>query len=169
MGEGSRFEVWLPRAPAEPTSEPSAAALPTGKGETIMILAHDGERLLSDEEMLAALGYEPVGFTTADAALAACRANPNRFDMVVVGHLGSVALSLEVTAALHLAVPRLPIVLAAIVATEIDADTLMAAGISDVVRWPIIAEEITMALAHSSAMVSLETLPPRHWALTMSS
>ena len=43
------------------------------------------ERLLADEEMLAALGYEPVGFTRADDALAACRANPKRFDALLVG------------------------------------------------------------------------------------
>jgi hypothetical protein len=60
-------------------------------------------------------------------------------------------------------------VLATKAAIEIGADTLVAAGISDVVRWPIVAEEIAMALAHSSAMTSLETLPPRHWALAMSS
>ena len=31
---------------------------------------------------------------------------------------------------------------------QLGADTLVAAGISDVVRWPIIAEEIATALAH---------------------
>lgn len=162
MGEGSRFEVWLPRAAVTaPMSEPSAAAVPTGKGETIMILARDGERVLRDEEILAALGYEPVGFTTADAALAACRANPNRFDMLVVGNLGAIALSLEAVAALHSTVPRVPIVLAAEAAIEIGADTLVSAGISDVVRWPIVVEEIAMALTNSSGTTSLDTSSPR--------
>jgi hypothetical protein len=66
-GEGSRFEVWLPRAAtAEQASEPSTTAHPAGTGETIMLVAQDSERLLRDEEMLAALGYEPVGFSSSD-------------------------------------------------------------------------------------------------------
>ena len=35
------------------------------------------------EEMLAALGYEPVGFDSSAAALAAFRADPQRFDLVL--------------------------------------------------------------------------------------
>jgi hypothetical protein len=44
-------------------------------------------------------------------------------------------------------------VLASKAAIEIGADP---AGISDVVRWPIIAEELAMALAHSSALTRPE-------------
>ena len=147
LNEGSRFEVWLPRATAASISEPHDAAFPGGKGETVMLVARDAERVLRDEEMLAALGYEPVGFTNADAALAACRAAPKRFDMAVVGPFG-----LQLAAALHASAPRLPIVLASKAAIEIGADTLVRAGISDVVRWPIVAEEIALALAHSSPL-----------------
>jgi hypothetical protein len=43
-------------------------------------------------------------------------------------------------------------VLASKAAIEIGADTLVRAGISDVVRWPIVAEEIALALAHSSPL-----------------
>ena len=126
-----------------------------------VLVARDAERVLRDEEMLAALGYEPVGFTNADAALTACRADPNRFDMAVVGPFGLAARSLHLAATLHASAPRLPIVLAAQAAIEIGADTLVRAGISDVVRWPIVAEEIAMALAHSSALTQLEDRPQR--------
>jgi signal transduction histidine kinase len=164
--EGSRFEVWLPRAAAAPMPEPGDAAFPSGKGETVMLVAHDVERVLRDEETFAALGYEPVGFTNADAALAACRADADRFDIAVVGHFGLTARSLEFAAALHAAAPRLPIVLASKAAIEIGADTLVTAGISDVVPWPIVAEEIAMALANSSAQTRLEDrLQRRHTEL----
>ena len=146
-GEGSRFEVWLPcQATAEPVGEIDTSALPLGCGETVLIVASGNARLLRDEEMLAALGYEPVGFSSADAALAACRAAPERFDTVVVGCLGSVAASLELATALHAAVPRLRIVLASKSIEEIGADTLVAAGVTDVVHWPIIAPQIAAAL-----------------------
>jgi signal transduction histidine kinase len=161
LNEGSRFDIWLPRAAASPRSEPGDAAFPTGKGETVMLVAHDVDRVLREEEMLAALGYEPVGFTNADGALAACRANPNRFDIAVVDHFGLAARSLELAAALHASAPRLPIVLASKAAIEVGADTLARAGVSDVVRWPIVAEEIAMALAHSSPVTHFEDRPQR--------
>ena len=106
-GEGSRFEVWLPcETTAEPVAEIDASTLPLGCGETVLIVANANARLLRDEEMLAALGYEPVGFSSAEAALTACRAAPERFDTLVVGYLGSVTASLELAAALHAAAPR---------------------------------------------------------------
>jgi hypothetical protein len=77
VGEGS--QVWLPcLAISEPAAE--ATMLQLGRGETVLMVASDSSRLLRDEEMLAALGYEPVGFAGADLALAACRATPQRFD-----------------------------------------------------------------------------------------
>jgi DNA-binding NtrC family response regulator len=156
-GEGSRFEVWLPcHATAGPAPEADTPMLPRGCGETVLMVANDSARWLRDEEMLAALGYEPVGFTGADKALAACRATPERFDALVVGHLGSVMSSLELAAALHAAAPHLPIVLATKSTEEIGADSLVIAGIADVVRWPIAAAEIAAALNHCSASKRLE-------------
>ncbi len=35
------------------------------------------------EEMLAELGYEPVGFDSSSAALQAFRAEPQRFDLIL--------------------------------------------------------------------------------------
>lgn len=160
-GEGSRFEVWLPAlATAGPALQLDAAAVPLGRGETILMVASESPRLLRDEETLAALGYEPVGFMDGQVALAACRDRPERFDALVVGHLGSANASLELAAALHQAAPRLPIVLATKSAEEIGADSLVIAGIADVVRWPIAAVEIAAALDRCSAQRKLEAKPP---------
>jgi signal transduction histidine kinase/CheY-like chemotaxis protein len=159
-GEGSRFEVWLPCAAAEPVPDENTPAIPAGSGEAVLIVASDGARLLRDEETLAALGYEPVGFTTAEAALAAFHANPDRFDVLVVGPLTSTTSSLELATAMHAAAPHLPIVLATKSTEEIAADALVNVGISDVVRWPIIAEEIAHVLVNGSALAR-RALPPR--------
>jgi signal transduction histidine kinase len=170
VGEGSRFEVWLPQTLAtEQAPEVSAAAPLTGRGQTIMLVAKDAEHVLREEETLAALGYEPVGFTTADAAATACRSDPRRFDMVIVGDFGSASESLDLAAALHAAVPRLPIVLATTTAIEISADTLVSAGISDVVRWPIVAEEIAIALADCAAVKKVHRPSARQARLVASS
>ena len=152
-GAGSRFEVWLPCSPiVETTTDTDAPITPAGRGETVLVVTADAALLLRDEETLAALGYEPVGFTTSEAVLSACRSKPGRFDILVVGPLGIPAASLDLAAALHAMTPRLPIVLAAKTAEEIGADTLLAAGVSDVVSWPIMAEEIAAALSHGLAL-----------------
>src|SRR4029077_16187591 len=78
-GHGSPFEVWLPAA-AVSIAAVGPTMLPLGRGETVLVVESERERLLRDEEELAALGYEPVGFEHAGDALAACRAEPGRFD-----------------------------------------------------------------------------------------
>jgi signal transduction histidine kinase len=158
-GVGSRFEIWLPCLPT-PKPVPSAEARSLGSGETVLMFADDRAQLLRDEEMLAALGYEPVGFTGKELALAACRTEPERFDLLVVGHQGSPMASLELAAALHAAAPHLPVVLATKSTEEIGADTLMNAGIADVVHWPIVAAEIAAALDRCLAPRKLGTKPP---------
>jgi signal transduction histidine kinase len=156
-GAGCRFEVWIPCVPTiGPPQEVDARVSRRGCGETVLIVANDRARLLRDEEMLAALGYEPVGFTEVDAALAACRATPRRFDALIVGQIGTAASSLELAAALHAAAPHLAIVLATKSAEEIAADSLAVAGIADVVHWPLVAAEIAVALNHRSSPKRLD-------------
>jgi DNA-binding NtrC family response regulator len=132
-----------------------------GNGEIVMVVGGNTKSVLNHEEMLAALGYEAVGFMTADAALTACRADPERFDMIVVGQLGTLARSLELATELHSIVPRVPKILAVNAALEINADALLAADISDVIRWPIAAEEIAVTLAHSR-MLDRDTIDHEH-------
>lgn len=149
-GEGSQFDVWLPRAEAAAFPEQRPPAHMTGQGKVVMLVAGDRHRLLADEETFAALGFEAVGFATAEAARSASKAAPDRFDFVVVGPVGSLGQSLELATVLHHELPSVPIVLATRTAFEIGADALLGAGISDVVRWPIVAEEITIVLSQIS-------------------
>jgi CheY-like chemotaxis protein len=149
---GSRFEAWLPCASTGQSASPEALPmLPLGHGETVLVIDEEREQLLKDEEILAALGYEPVGFAGADDGLAACRHAPERFDFLVVGFLEQAASRLELATKLHVAAPSLPILLAGTLAKDIGAYALVEAGISDVVRRPIIAAEMAAALAACAA------------------
>jgi CheY-like chemotaxis protein len=146
-GVGSLFEVWLPRVGAAGVTHANhIATLPFGHGGTVLIVEGDPGRLLRDEEILAAVGYEPVGLTRAADAQTMCRESPERFDALVVGHLAPMTASLDLAAALHEISPGLPILLATASVADFGANALVVAGISDVVSWPIIATEIATAL-----------------------
>jgi CheY-like chemotaxis protein len=147
-GAGSRFAVWLPRSAAmEVATEADRSSLPLGAGETLMVVDTDREQLVRHEEMLAALGYEPVGFTDAAAALAACRANPVRFDAMLVCQLTPPAAVLELVATIREIAPSLPILRAMASLDSVCADALLAAGLSEIVNMPLNSGEIAGALA----------------------
>jgi DNA-binding NtrC family response regulator len=110
----------------------------------VLILDGDRERLLRNEEILAALGYEPVGFTLTAEAAEVCRPSPTQFDAALVCHPQNPAL--DIAAALHQAAPDLPIILATASADNIDAPALAAAGITELVHCPLISAELARAL-----------------------
>jgi PAS domain S-box-containing protein len=83
-GNGTSFAIWLPIAAEEgkPAVE-TVRELPRGHGETVMIVDDEPMLVALAEEMLAEIGYEPVGFDSSRAALQAFRAEPQRFDLVL--------------------------------------------------------------------------------------
>jgi PleD family two-component response regulator len=74
------------RAATDSTTVAGPAVLPLGRGEMVLVVESERERRLRKEEMLAALGYEPVGLEDPADAIAACRGSPDRFNAAVVSH-----------------------------------------------------------------------------------
>jgi signal transduction histidine kinase len=146
-GRGSRFEAWLPAAAVDASATVDPAALPFGRGETVLVVESERERLLRDEEILAALGYEPVGFRRLDEALAACRKAPGRFDVMLIGHAPHTLDGLEAARVLHAIAPRCPVLLVAASTNEISADALPPARIFEVLHRPVANTELASILA----------------------
>ena len=161
VGAGTRFDIWLPSAPTnEPISVQHAPGIAgRGTGETVLVLEADRGRLLGHEEILAALGYEPVGFTRLpEAALGhAARA---RFDAALVCHQPGAASALDLAAALHDLAPTLPIILVTPSARNLDAPLLAASGISEIVHHPLTSAELAGALSRClAASIAPQLLP----------
>ena len=74
-----------------------------------MVVDAEPEQLLRDEEMLAALGYEPVGFRRSEDALSTYGATPGRFDFVLVSHAPKDLSALDLARALRQLAPRQPL------------------------------------------------------------
>lgn len=158
VGSGTRFDIWLPaassREPIPVQHAPGTAG--RGVGETILVLETNRERLLRHEEVLAALGYEPVGFTTPAEAAEACNAMRTRFDAALICHQPGSSLALEFAAVLHRIAPTLPIILATPAVQDLGAPMLAASGIFGVVRHPLSSAELSSTL---SRCVSASTAP----------
>ena len=67
------------------------------------------------------------------------------------------ASAFALAAALHRIAPALPVLLATASAGEIDAGALVAAGVTDVLHWPIGAAEMAAALERCSGMIRAHT------------
>jgi signal transduction histidine kinase len=145
-GRGSRFEVWLSAAAMGETTTGRHDVLPFGRGETILVIEDEQERLLRREEMLAALGYEPVGFSVPDHAIAACHATPDRFDAVLLSSKSPTQFDLHLAQTLREALAGRPVLLATFV-TDVNVDAAAIAGISEVLARPLVSTELAAALA----------------------
>jgi PAS domain S-box-containing protein len=84
VGAGSTFTVYLPRGgDAVAPAEIEAPTVPRGHGQRVLVVDDEEPLVRLATRTLEELGYEPVGFTSSVAALAAFRADPDRFDAVV--------------------------------------------------------------------------------------
>jgi CheY-like chemotaxis protein len=147
-GEGSTFALWLPVTgeTARPVTG-SAPELPPGRGETVMVVDDEPMLVSLAEEMLAGLGYEPVGFGSAVAALEAFRLAPGRFDALLTDEnmpgLGGIALACELRAIQ----PGLAVVLMSGYGGARLGERAAAAGLSEVLRKPLQRRDLSQALA----------------------
>jgi hypothetical protein len=105
-GEGSRFEVWLPRGLA--AGGPPEQLADHGQREALLLLCPDELLLSGAEDRLAELGYEPASFNRLAAALAALAKAPERFDGAVI--IGGEPDAPHWAAALRQAAPHLPLI-----------------------------------------------------------
>jgi signal transduction histidine kinase len=148
-GTGARFDIWLPSAPATGPAVGGHATpeVARGRGETVMIMQPDAGRLLLDEEILAALGYEPVGFSDPSEALRMCHADPGRFHaMLICAHPGTNA-ALALAEKVREVAPALPIVLAIPSARHLDPTQLAASGVSELLHYPLVCSPLSSALS----------------------
>ena len=153
-GVGTRFEIWLP-VTGETAAPPVEASrtLPRGHGETVMIV--DDERPLVNlaEEIIADLGYEPVGFASSEAALKAFRAAPERFDLVLTDESMPELIGTELAQAIRRLRPDIPIILMTGYGGAQFANRAADIGLSDVLRKPLHRVELADSLARVLAAV----------------
>jgi PAS domain S-box-containing protein len=147
LGRGTTFTVWIPRVQVtegmiEEPPEPTA-----GRGQVILAVDDEVDVLHALEEMLAQLGYEPVGFNDSREALQAARAHPRRFDAVVSDEVMPELIGTQLAIELRKLNPSLPIVIASGYGGAGFEARALQAGVNRVLRKPYRMHEIAETLS----------------------
>lgn len=147
-GRGSTFELYLPRTDAAAMEKAETESpLPRGSGERVLLVEDEKPLMLLAEEMLAALRYEPAGFTRAPEALAEFRADPWRFDMVALDHLMPGMTGIELAKHLRMARPDIPIVMISGYTGPLLNQEALSAGIDEILTKPLDFQQLAEAMA----------------------
>ena len=145
-GVGTTFSVYLPLASGQPPQEPAPSAAPSGHGETILVVDDEESLVHLAEEVLAGLGYEPVGCTGPAEALRVFRAAPARFDAVISDAIMPEMPGTELLAQIRQLRPEIPALLVSGYGGP-DLQSQAAAGGVTILNKPLHAVELAAALA----------------------
>jgi len=146
-GAGTTFSVYLPLTEAEPAQEPPPLAAPRGNGEIILVVDDEENLVRLAEEVLASLGYEPVGCVGASEALRVFRAAPQRFDAVLTDAIMPEISGLELLAELQRVRPELPAILVSGYGGPDLNAAAIAAGVHAVLMKPLSTADLAQSLA----------------------
>jgi PAS domain S-box-containing protein len=153
-GEGSAFELYLPRSDAAVLEAATdRTPLQKGNGELVLLVENDQPLMLLVEEMLAALGYEPAGFTRAAEALQEFERDTARFDAVVLDYLMPDMTGTEFARQLRKTRSDVPVVLISGYRGPLLLQEALSAGVDQVLTKPLdlraLAEALALVLARA--------------------
>jgi PAS domain S-box-containing protein len=150
IGEGTSFEIWLPVTTEvrKPAVE-AVRELPRGRGETVMIVDDEPTLVALAEEMLAGLGYEPVGFESSRVALQVFRAKPERFDLVLTDEAMPELVGTELAREIRHLKPDVPIILMSGHGGAPLEHRAAAIGVKEVLHKPLQRVDLAESLARA--------------------
>jgi signal transduction histidine kinase/ActR/RegA family two-component response regulator len=145
--QGTVFSLYLPLTEGEPAADPLPLATPQGNGETILVVDDEESLVHLAEEVLASLGYEPVGCVGASEALRVFNAAPQRFDAVLTDAIMPAMSGTELLVELRRLRPGLPGILVSGYGGPDLPGEAQAAGAQAVLTKPLAAADLAQCLA----------------------
>lgn len=145
---GACFTLYLP----ECTDEAAAAAdaLPDGargSGQRLLVVDDEPDLVALTVEMLRGLGYAPEGLTDPEAALRAVQAEPDAFAAVISDEVMPGLTGTQLTEALRVHAPHLPVLLLSGYGGALLAQRASAAGVRRVLSKPVQRAPLAHALS----------------------
>jgi PAS domain S-box-containing protein len=146
-GRGSTFAIYLPRIEGMQIQAPALAEAPIvrGQGERILVVDDEEALVAVTSEVLKHFGYEPVGCSDGDAALAAFESGG--IDAVIADEVMPGISGTQLARALRRRRADLPIVLVSGYTGPILSERALAAGVTEILKKPVQSRDIASALA----------------------
>jgi PAS domain S-box-containing protein len=138
-GRGSTFHVYLPAtaaAAAPALGAKAKPAVPQGNGEQILFIDDEASLVKLAEAHLKRLGYRVEAYSRPAAAVAAFRADPRRFDLVITDYNMPEMSGIEVAQQLFQMPPDALIALVTGYARQVDLERARALGIREIILKP---------------------------------
>ncbi len=150
VGQGTTFTIWLPLVdtPAE-AADTDRGPVPRGHGERVLVVDDEESLVAVTSEVLAQLGYEPVGFSDSGTALAEFESAPDRFDAAITDEVMPGLTGTEFAALLRRRRSDLPIVLVSGYLGPMLAERARGAGVTGILKKPVQTREMAEALAQA--------------------
>ncbi len=145
-GSGTTFEVFFPTTKAEVLEiSPGGEVIPGGRGRVIFV---DDEASLVGlaKQMLQNFGYDVVGCTSGVEALAAFKARPDQFDLLITDNTMPNMTGIELTIKIKQIRSDLPIILCTGFIEGIAEEKIKALGIASILMKPFIWEDIAQVI-----------------------
>jgi PAS domain S-box-containing protein len=150
VGRGTVFTIWLPIAGETNAPLPERKVeLPHGDGQTVLVVDDEPALVALAEEILAELGFEPVGFHSSVAALQAVRYAPRRFDAVLTDEAMPELSGIDFAREVRSLRPDIPVLLMSGYASLQLMVRARSAGIGEVLRKPLRQRDIALSLARA--------------------
>jgi FixJ family two-component response regulator len=115
----------------------------------VMIVDDEPTLVALAEEMLAGLGYEPVGFESSGVALQAFRAKPERFDVVLTDEAMPDLVGTELAREIRLLRSDVPIILMSGHGGAPLAQRAHGIGVREVLHKPLQRADLAQSLARA--------------------
>ena len=147
-GKGTSFNLLFPASSETPLfgEQILKNAIPTGKGERILVVDDEQAIVNMTRHLLEGLGYQARGFTDCAEALEAIRVGPADFDLVITDMTMPKMSGLELSDEIHALRPDLPVILCTGYSELINDASAQAHGIRKYLMKPVSTRDLATAV-----------------------
>jgi two-component system, cell cycle sensor histidine kinase and response regulator CckA len=142
-GKGTTVNVYLPAIKSDETTEETEMPAIYETGTERILLVDDEEPIIRLEQMmLEKLGYRVTSRTSSLEALAAFKANPQRFDLVLTDMAMPNMTGVELARELRSIVPNIPVIICTGFSARIDEKSVHSIGVKGLLLKPVVKSEM---------------------------
>ena len=152
-GDGTTFEVYIPAVgtPGRPGEGPAMEKPSPAAGRRILFVDDEAAIARLAQVMLRSLGHTATTFGKPDEGLAAVRADPRAFDLVITDLTMPGMTGVDLARGIREVRPDMPIILSSGYADEVPEETLKSLGIVQVLPKPFQMQTLGAAVASATA------------------